>query len=285
MVADIEALEILDASGVHARRLSAKKVLRPKICENVIFTVDGIVKLSRRYQVFRRSTSIRDPLARGEERKDDLREESDEVSTVRLVNCKHHTAPRAFYTRKHVLSHLAPEGLAEDRTAQRESWPHTLRDAVELTLLSVFVSLLQQQSHLSQTVRHTAGPSKGCVFSLLVAHPYLLIGPYAFDMSPCISTLFVSFFKSFVTALIIASAPSLTLNPTWCSCISAMMWSAYWSTATDSISFRRVSRSAIGRSFVFFDQSGYSAEQCWPSAIVVSRLCLPSPASTSEPSS
>ena len=68
----------------------------------------------------------------------------------------------------------------------------------------------------------------------------------------------VVFFRNFLTALIIASAPFLTLNPTCCSCISAMVWSECWSTATDSISFRGVSRSAIGSNFVLFDPSGLS---------------------------
>ena len=40
----------------------------------------------------------------------------------------------------------------------------------------------------------------------------LLIGPYVFDMSHRIETLFVSLFKKFLAALIIASAPSLTLK-------------------------------------------------------------------------
>ena len=40
----------------------------------------------------------------------------------------------------------------------------------------------------------------------------LLIEPYVFDMSPHIETLFVSLFRKFLAALIIASAPSLTLK-------------------------------------------------------------------------
>ena len=81
-------------------------------------------------------------------------------------------------------------------------------------------------------------------------------------MSPCIRILFVSFFRNFLAALIIASAPSRTLNPTCRSCISAMMWSACWSTATDSISFRGVSfQECCGRNFVLFDPSGLSTSR------------------------
>ena len=46
--------------------------------ENFIFLVaDGTVNLSGRDQVFRKPTSIRDYLARGEEHKDDLQGDSD----------------------------------------------------------------------------------------------------------------------------------------------------------------------------------------------------------------
>ena len=90
---------------------------------------------------------------------------------------------------------------------------------------------------------------------------------------------------NFLTAFFIASAPSLTLKPTCCSCISAMMWSACWSTAADSISFRGVSQSAIGLNFVFFVPSGLSISLISGTMLVVSQLCLPSPSSTSEPNS
>ena len=78
MVADFEELEILDASEIHARRLNAKEVLMPKNGENFTFpSADGTVKLSGGDQVFRKSTSIQDYPARGEERNDALRGESD----------------------------------------------------------------------------------------------------------------------------------------------------------------------------------------------------------------
>ena len=104
--------------------------------------------------------------------------------------------------------------------------------------------------HLSKIVRHTAGAKQRMCFLTASSTGNLLIEPYASEMSPCINTLFVSFLRSFQSAL--------TLNSTCCSCINAMMWSACWSSATDSISFRGVSRSAISRSFVFFDPSGLS---------------------------
>ena len=45
-VADIEELEEMDASDLHARRLNAKEVLTPKKGDNFIFPVaDGTVKL------------------------------------------------------------------------------------------------------------------------------------------------------------------------------------------------------------------------------------------------
>ena len=78
MVADIEELENLDASEIHARRLSAKEVFMPKSGEHFTFPIaDGPVKSSGREQVFRRSTSIQDHPARGEEHNGVPRGESD----------------------------------------------------------------------------------------------------------------------------------------------------------------------------------------------------------------
>ena len=46
MVADIEQLEEMDASEIHARRLNAKEVLTPQSSGNCIFLVaDGTVKI------------------------------------------------------------------------------------------------------------------------------------------------------------------------------------------------------------------------------------------------
>ena len=47
MVADIEELEILGASEIHARRLNAKEIVTPKNGEHFIIPLaDGTVKLS-----------------------------------------------------------------------------------------------------------------------------------------------------------------------------------------------------------------------------------------------
>ena len=68
MVTDIEELEKMDTSEIHAGRLNAKEVLTPRKGDHFIFPVaDGTVKLSRGYQVLRTSTLIRDNPDRGEE--------------------------------------------------------------------------------------------------------------------------------------------------------------------------------------------------------------------------
>ena len=78
LVADVEELENLDASEILFRRLDAKEVLMPKSGDNFIFLVaDGTVKLAGRDQVFRRSISSQDHLARDEEHNDVLQGESD----------------------------------------------------------------------------------------------------------------------------------------------------------------------------------------------------------------
>ena len=61
MVADIEEMEEMDASGLHARRLNAKEVLTPRKSGNFIFPVaDGTVK-----NLWAKTT--RNHLERGEE--------------------------------------------------------------------------------------------------------------------------------------------------------------------------------------------------------------------------
>ena len=61
MVADIEELEQMDASELHARRLNAKEVLTPMKGDKFIFPVaDGTVKISGEDQDLRTSTLIRD---------------------------------------------------------------------------------------------------------------------------------------------------------------------------------------------------------------------------------
>ena len=46
----------------------------------------------------------------------------------------------------------------------------------------------------------------------------LLIEPHAFEMPPCMRILLLSPNRNGLTSLMIASAPSLTLNPPCCSC-------------------------------------------------------------------
>ena len=75
LVADIEELENLDASEIHARRLKDQEVITPKNGESFIFpTADGTIKLSGGQQDVRKSTLIRDQPEEGEELGDDLRE-------------------------------------------------------------------------------------------------------------------------------------------------------------------------------------------------------------------
>ena len=57
MVADVEELEEMDASELHARRLNAKEVLTPQRNGDFIFPVaDGTVKINGREQRLRIST-------------------------------------------------------------------------------------------------------------------------------------------------------------------------------------------------------------------------------------
>ena len=77
MVADIEALEEVDASELHAWRLNAKEVLTPQRSGNFIFPVaDGTVIVSGEDQDLRASNLIRDSPDRAQEQ-NNLRGESD----------------------------------------------------------------------------------------------------------------------------------------------------------------------------------------------------------------
>ena len=61
MVADIQELEEMDASEIHARRLNAKEVFTPMKCDHVILPVaEGSVKTSGRDRRLKPSTLIRD---------------------------------------------------------------------------------------------------------------------------------------------------------------------------------------------------------------------------------
>ena len=68
LVADIEELELMDASEIYAKRLNAKEMLTPMKGANFIFPIaDGTVGLSGGDQDLRTSTLIRDSPDRGEE--------------------------------------------------------------------------------------------------------------------------------------------------------------------------------------------------------------------------
>ena len=68
MVADIEELEQMDASELHARRLNAKEVVTPMKGEKFMFPIaDGTVKITGGDHDLRTPTLIRDRPDRGEE--------------------------------------------------------------------------------------------------------------------------------------------------------------------------------------------------------------------------
>ena len=90
LVADIEELEKIEASEIHARRLIAKEVLTPVTGGKFIFTIeDGTVKLSGGDQVLRTPTSIRDRPDRGEEQ-GNLQGEADGSSSTPLQHSSGH---------------------------------------------------------------------------------------------------------------------------------------------------------------------------------------------------
>ena len=79
MVADIEELEEMDASELHARRPNAKEVSTPQRSGNFIFPgADETVKIFGREQRLRTSTSTWDCPERGEEQ-EFLQGKSDEL--------------------------------------------------------------------------------------------------------------------------------------------------------------------------------------------------------------
>ena len=81
MAADIEQLEEMDASEIHARRLNAKEVLTPQRSGNLTFLVaDGQVKNPGGDGLLEPSILIRDHPERGEEQ-EVFREESDGLSS------------------------------------------------------------------------------------------------------------------------------------------------------------------------------------------------------------
>ena len=81
LIADIEELEEMDASELHARRLNAKEVLTSMKADNLGFPVaDGTVKTLEGDRRLRPSTLIRDHPERGEEQ-EVFRGESDGLSS------------------------------------------------------------------------------------------------------------------------------------------------------------------------------------------------------------
>ena len=73
LVVDLEELEKVDASEIHAKRLNAKEVTTPKDGEKFVFPIaDGKVKLSGGDQNLTASSLIRDNPKRGEEPEDFL---------------------------------------------------------------------------------------------------------------------------------------------------------------------------------------------------------------------
>ena len=82
LVADIEDLEEMDASEIHAERINAKEVLTPMNGGKFIFPIsDGTLKLSGGDQVLRTSTLIRDR-PDGREEQGNLLGESDGPSST-----------------------------------------------------------------------------------------------------------------------------------------------------------------------------------------------------------
>ena len=81
MVADIDELEEMDASEIHARRLNAKEVLTPMKGDHFMFPVaDGTVKTPGGDRRLRPSNLLKDHLERGEEQ-EVFRGESDGLSS------------------------------------------------------------------------------------------------------------------------------------------------------------------------------------------------------------
>ena len=136
-VADIEELERMDASEIHARRLHATEVITPQNGE--AFTLpseDGKIKLSGGDQVLRTSTLIRDSPERGEER-EVLGGEPDGSPTTRLIARWRWSAKRLYINRHHV------EPRVKLHVPREESFPMSLRyiDVTRATSMTLDVLL------------------------------------------------------------------------------------------------------------------------------------------------
>ena len=83
MIADLEDLEKLDASGIYPRRIKAKEVLISQKDDEFIFPIaDGTAKLSGRDYEYREPTLRREPTDRSEDLGGEIQGESG-VSTGR----------------------------------------------------------------------------------------------------------------------------------------------------------------------------------------------------------
>ena len=116
MIADIEELEEMDESEIHARGLNAKEVSTPMKGDNCMFPVaDGTVKTPGGDRRLKPSTLIRDRPERGEEQeilrgesgglscptplqddstRDDAEAKNDFWTTTREFIYRHHVEPR-----------------------------------------------------------------------------------------------------------------------------------------------------------------------------------------------
>ena len=144
MVADIEDLEEMDASELHARRLNAKEVLTPMGGDNYFFLVeDGTVKTSGGDGRLRPSTFIRDRPDWGEEQ-EVLRGEWEELSSPTPLQAdstrdaakakhdfwsiagdfiyRHHVEPRACRKKKHFLFRWSTSTLPEIHMHHNDYW-------------------------------------------------------------------------------------------------------------------------------------------------------------------
>ena len=80
MTADLEELEILDASGSYPRRINAKEVLITQKEDEFIFPIaDGTAKLSGRDYAFRAPTPRREQVVGSEDLSGELQGELEEI--------------------------------------------------------------------------------------------------------------------------------------------------------------------------------------------------------------
>ena len=93
MIADIEELEEMDASEIHARRLDAKEVLTPMKGDNFIPSRRWNSQTSGINRRLKPSTLIKDRPERGEEQ-EFFRGESDEPLLQRLFKMTQHAMMR-----------------------------------------------------------------------------------------------------------------------------------------------------------------------------------------------